>query len=170
MNKLEGIEFAGVAGFKHMGLQSGFKSKTWPMCTRVQAGSRAGRWSWTLKRAQERSRTGRWSWTLKRAQERSRTGRWSWTLKRDSQESSGEVKSREVELDSHCKLDNPLLQLFLNSCFTDIDCVTLQLLKQQLAKYTSSFTQWLTVSWVFAGWSMWMNYSCLSPSPFLPHR
>ena len=88
----------------------------------------------------------------------------------DSQECSGEIKSREVELDSHCELDNPLLQLFLNCCFSDIDRVTLQLLKEQLAKYTSSFTQWLTVSWVFESWSMRMNYSCLSPSPFLPHR
>ena len=42
---------------------------------------------------QERSRGGRWSWTLKRAQERSRGGRWSWTL-------PGEIKRREVELDS----------------------------------------------------------------------
>ena len=88
----------------------------------------------------------------------------------DSQERSGEIKSREVELDSHCELDNPLLHLFLNGCFSDIDRVTLQLLKEQLAKYTSSFTQWQTVSWVFESWSMRMNYSCLSPSPFLPHR
>ena len=66
----------------------------------------------------------------------------------DSQVSPGEIKRREVELNAHSKLDNPLLQLFLNSCFSDIDCVTLQLLKQQIMKYTSSFTQWLTVSWV----------------------
>ena len=32
--------------------------------SRVQARSRGGRWSWTLKRARERSRTGRWSWAL----------------------------------------------------------------------------------------------------------
>ena len=53
---------------------------------------------------QERSRAGRWSWTLRRAQERSRAGRWSWTLRRDQEQGggagpSGEIKSREVELD-----------------------------------------------------------------------
>ena len=31
---------------------------------RVQARSRGGRWSWTLKLAEKRSRTGRWSWAL----------------------------------------------------------------------------------------------------------
>ena len=34
----------------------------------------------------------------------------------DLQQSPEEVKSREVELGSHRELDNPLLQLFLNSC------------------------------------------------------
>ena len=55
-------------------------------------------------RVQVRSRGGRWSWTLKRAQERSRTGRWSWVP---------------------IELNNPLLHLFLNSCFSDIVFVTL---------------------------------------------
>ena len=43
----------------------------------------------------------------------------------DSQESPGEIKSREVELDSPRELDNPLLQLFLDSCFLDVVFVTL---------------------------------------------
>ena len=43
----------------------------------------------------------------------------------DSQESPGEIKRREVALGSHTQLDNPLLQLFLNSCFSDIVSVTL---------------------------------------------
>ena len=38
----------------------------------------------------------------------------------DLQESPGEIKSRKMELGSHRKLDNPLLQLFLNSCFLDV--------------------------------------------------
>ena len=38
----------------------------------------------------------------------------------DSQESPGEIKSREVELGCHGELDSPLLQLFLNSCVSDI--------------------------------------------------
>ena len=43
----------------------------------------------------------------------------------DSQESPGEIKSREAELSSHREVGNPLLQLFLNSCFWDIVFVTL---------------------------------------------
>ena len=39
--------------------------------------------------------------------------------------SPGEIKRREVELGSHRELDNPLLQLFLNSCFLDTVFVTL---------------------------------------------
>ena len=42
----------------------------------------------------------------------------------DPQESPGEIKSREMELGSHRELDNPLLQLFLNSCFADTVFVT----------------------------------------------
>ena len=38
----------------------------------------------------------------------------------DPQESPGEIKSREAELGSQRKLDSPLLQLFLNNCFSDI--------------------------------------------------
>ena len=38
----------------------------------------------------------------------------------DPRESPGEIKSKDVELGSHRELDNPLLQLFLNSCFSDI--------------------------------------------------
>ena len=37
----------------------------------------------------------------------------------DPQDSPGDIKSREVESGLR-KLDNPLLQLFLNSCATDI--------------------------------------------------
>ena len=48
--------------------------------TRPQERSRAGRWSWTLKRVQERSKAVKWNWTLKRAQEISRGGRRSWAL------------------------------------------------------------------------------------------
>ena len=43
----------------------------------------------------------------------------------DSQESPGEIKRREVELDSPRELDNPFLQLFLDSCFLDVVFVTL---------------------------------------------
>ena len=53
---------------------------------------------------------------------------------RDPQESPGESKSREVELGSE-SWTCLLLQLFLNSCATDIILVTLcsaQQLKQQL--------------------------------------
>ena len=53
-------------------------------------------------RVQARSRGGRWCWTLKRAQQSSRAGRWSCAQK--------------VRL--------LLLQLFLNSCATDIVFVT----------------------------------------------
>ena len=42
----------------------------------------------------------------------------------DPQESPGDIKSREVESGLR-KQDNPLLQLFLNSCATDIVFVTL---------------------------------------------
>ena len=55
--------------------------------SRVQAISRAGKWSWTLKRAQERSRGGRWS------------------------------QAQKVGL--------LLLQLFLNTCATDMVLATL---------------------------------------------
>ena len=41
----------------------------------------------------------------------------------DPHESPGDIKSREVEPGLR-KLDNPLLQLFLNSCATDIVFVT----------------------------------------------
>ena len=44
----------------------------------------------------------------------------------DPQESPGEIKSREVELGSHRELNSQLLlQLFLNSCFSDIAFVIL---------------------------------------------
>ena len=66
--------------------------------------------SWTLRkkldfylRVPARSRRGRWCWTLKLAQKRSRAGRWSWAQ----------------------KVGLILLQLFLNSCATDIVLVTL---------------------------------------------
>ena len=41
------------------------------------------------------------------------------------QGSPAEIKSREVELGSPRELDNPLLQLFLNSCFSNTVLVTL---------------------------------------------
>ena len=41
------------------------------------------------------------------------------------QKSPGEMKSREVELDSHRELGSPLLRLFLNSCSSDIVFATL---------------------------------------------
>ena len=40
----------------------------------------------------------------------------------DSQESPGEIKSREVELGCHIELDNPLLQLFLDSFSSTLSC------------------------------------------------
>ena len=43
----------------------------------------------------------------------------------DSQESPGEIKSREVQLDSYRELDNPSPQLFPNSCFSGIVFATL---------------------------------------------
>ena len=46
-------------------------------------------------------------------------------LELDTQESPGEIKSREMELGPHRELDNPLFQLFLNSCFADTVFVTL---------------------------------------------
>ena len=39
----------------------------------------------------------------------------------DPQESPGEIKNREVELGSHRELDNRLLQLLLNSCYSDTE-------------------------------------------------
>ena len=43
----------------------------------------------------------------------------------DPQDSPGEIKRREVELGSHRESNNPSLQLFLNSYFTDIVFVSL---------------------------------------------
>ena len=62
---------------------------------------------------------GRWCWTLKRAQKRSRAGRWSWAQ----------------------KVGLLLLQLFLNSCATDIVLVTLlsTAVETADAKYTSCY-------------------------------
>ena len=93
---------------------------------RVQARSRGGRWYWILKRAQERSRAGRWCWTLTNC----------WTIicgtRRDKEERGGAGPSREPRTDQEQggggglrKLDNLLLQLFLNSSATDIVLVTL---------------------------------------------
>ena len=60
-----------------------------------------------------------------------------------TQQSPGEIKGRELELGSRRELDNPLLQLFLSSCFSDtvFGLCSAQLLKQQLVKYTSCFAQ-----------------------------
>ena len=41
------------------------------------------------------------------------------TRKEDSQESPGELESREMELGSHCWTVCLAAELFLNSCFTD---------------------------------------------------
>ena len=132
---------------------------------RVQARSRGGRWSWTLmkswtiicgsRRDQEEGGGAGLSWRAGqsfagpgeikrrevemdsreeldnhlRVQARSRGGRWRWTLVKSwtiiCGSSPVEIKNREVELGSELKLNNSLLQLFFNSCPTDIVCVIL---------------------------------------------
>ena len=91
----------------------------------------------------------------------------------DHQESPGEIKSREVELGSHRELDSPLLQLFLNSCYSDTVFVTLLRTAVETAvnevhrllrtgevpiSLTSLFWRWLTVSSVLEGRSAWTSY------------
>ena len=96
-----------------------------------------------------------------------------------TQQSPGEIKGREVELGSHRELDNPLLQLFLSSCFSDTVLVTLFRTAVEtavsevhkllctggvLTSLTSLFWGWLTVSSVFTGQSARTSYSCPPPS------
>ena len=98
----------------------------------------------------------------------------------DPQESPGEIQSREVELGSHREVDSPLLQLFLNSCFSDT--VFAALLRTAVETAVSEVHKWLrtggvptsltvlqfwrclTVSSVFAGRSERTSYS-LPPIP-----
>ena len=90
----------------------------------------------------------------------------------DLQQSPEEVKSREVELGSHRELDNPLLQLFLSSCFADIVFVTLfrRAVQTAVTEVRKLFWRWLTVSSVFAGRSVRTSYSRLPlpPASLLP--
>ena len=103
---------------------------------RVQASSRGGRWCWTLKRAQEDIKSREVELNPQESPGR------------DQEEGGGagpsrepeEIKRREMELDPQesprrdqeqgggaglRKLDCPLLQLFPNSCATDIVLATL---------------------------------------------
>ena len=82
-------------------------------------------------------------------------------VERDSHESSGEIKSREMELGSHGQLDNPLLQLFLNTCFSDIVTLLRTAVETAVSEIRKLhriggvptsltlllFWRWLTVSW-----------------------
>ena len=95
------------------------------------------------------------------------------------QGSPAEIKSREVELGSPRELDNPLLQLFLNSCFSNTVLVTLFRTAVETAvisgvhkllrtggvptSLTLLFWLWLTVSSVFVGRGAWTSYSRLYP-------
>ena len=84
-----------------------------------------------------------------------------------------------MELDRHRELENPLLQLFLNSCCSDTVFVTLLRIAVETAiigvhkllrtdgvptSLTLLFLRWLTVSSVFSGRSVRTSYSCLLPS------
>ena len=95
------------------------------------------------------------------AQKRSRGGIWRWTLKR-------EMKSREMELDSHSWMHCLAAELFLNSCFSDTVFVTLFRTAVETAisevnklhrngevpaSLTFLFWRWLTVSSIFMGLS-----------------
>ena len=98
--------------------------KSWTDHLRVQSRSRVGRWSWTLMKSwtiicgsRRDQEGGRWSWTLmkswtiicgsRRDQEGGGAGLW-WRVGQ-SFASPGEVKGREVELDSDEELDNHFL-------------------------------------------------------------
>ena len=98
----------------------------------------------------------------------------------DPQESPGEIKSWEMKLGSHRELDNSLLQLFLNSCFSDTVFVTLfrTAVERALSEvhklfyngeiptsWTLLFWRWLVVSSVFTGRNAQTSYSLVSPSP-----
>ena len=115
------------------------------------------------------------SWTLTK----------SWTIicrsRRDLEEGGGAEPSSEPRRDQEQgggagprKLDNLLLQLFLDSCSTDIVFVTLFRTAVETSvsevhkllgtggvptSLTSLFWRWLTVSSVFAGRSAGMSYS-----------
>ena len=98
----------------------------------------------------------------------------------DSQESPGEIKSREVVLDSLRELDNPLLQMLLKSCCSDTVFVALLRVAIKTAiigvvhkllgtggvptSLTLLFWRWLTVSSVFSGRTTRTSYSSLLPS------
>ena len=96
----------------------------------------------------------------------------------DPQETPGEIKSWEAELGSHRELDNPLLQLFLKSCFSDTVFMTLFstavatalsevhelfLTGEVPTSFTLLFWRWLTVSSVFTGRNAQTSYSLVSP-------
>ena len=109
----------------------------------------------SLERAQERSRAGTWSWTLKREPRRDQEqGRGAGL----SRESPGEIKSRDGELDSQERAQARARAgtwswafitgwfVLLQSCSSTAASRTLslwlysaQLLKQQLVEYTSCF-------------------------------
>ena len=90
----------------------------------------------------------------------------------DSQESPGEIKRREVELDSHSRMDCLAADSFPNSCFSDTVYVTLfriavetaisDVLKSLRAggvptSLTSLFWWLLTVSSVFTARTRYNN-------------
>ena len=92
--------------------------------------------------------------------------------------SPGEVKSREVELGSHSWTDCLAAQLFLDSYSLDIRLCSAQLLKQQMAEYTSCFAlggvptsltllfwRWLMVCSIFTGQSTQTSHSSLPYPP-----
>ena len=129
------------------------------------------------ERAQERSRAGRWSWTLKREPRRDQEQGGGAGLSRGS---PGEIKSRDVELGFHNRMVCLAAKLFLNSCFSDTVFVTL--LRTAVETAVSGvhellrtggvptslkllFWRWLTISSVFTGRSTRMSYSSLLPPP-----
>ena len=86
-------------------------------------------------------------------------------------QSPGEIKSRELELGSHSRMDCLAAGLFLNSCFSDTVALLHTAVETAISEVykllgtvgvpnsLTLFWRWLTVSSVLVGRSAWTSYS-----------